>query len=93
VNALCDDSTFESSISVDKETSILKTEIPCQGKDRSDVPHRHEACHNCHLGHCLFTISINIDLFSVVKTSGFVSAKYFFSLSDFQSSLFRPPIV
>lgn len=92
VNGSCDDSHPRNSISSEEKVSVLKAAVPCQDENHSEASHQHGACHNCHLGHCSFTISANLVLFSTHELSGFVPVKGNFNLSDFKSSPFRPPI-
>lgn len=92
VNASCDDSYPEISSSVDEKLSTLKALASCDDDNHSGASHGHGACHNCHLGHCSFTISTNVVLFSSCELSGFVPVKGSFNLSDFKTSPFRPPI-
>jgi hypothetical protein len=92
MNASCDDSHTKSSISVDEKVSVLEAAAPCNEDNHSDASHEHGACHNCHLGHCSFTIGTNVVLFSIYELAGFVPVKVNFNLSDFKSSPFRPPI-
>lgn len=92
VNTSCDESSPKNSISFDKQVSLVSVDSPCQDDDHANSGHKHEACHNCHLGHCSFTIGSNVSLVSNFEIPGFVPVNHSFSLYDYKTSPFRPPI-
>lgn len=48
--------------------------------------------HVCHLGHCSFVLESIVSFFSINPKHILVVRPQFFSISDFHSNLYRPPI-
>lgn len=92
VNPSCDVST--DSVQLSSEASL----VACTIKADSSFPHSsssghdHDICHTCHLGHCSFTLASSPVLPSYGDTKIFSPLENVFELSDFEASLFRPPI-
>lgn len=90
-NALCNDSesTLNNSQSESAPHFTTAKNLP---STKQNTDHDQSICHTCHLGHCSFTLTSTLPILSYNETAILNFSLYDFSLSDFKSQVFRPPI-
>lgn len=89
-NPLCDESV---SISQGGDLNQSICVASDSTKDDSQQNHdHHTSCHNCHIGHCLFTLagSSNFKFYTILDKTVFFDQKII--LSTFKTLIDRPPI-
>ena len=92
VNPSCDVATDSSQLSSGASLIACGIKADSPSPHSSNSSHDHDICHTCHLGHCSFTLGSSPVLPGYGDTKIFSPLESVFELSDFKSSLFRPPI-
>lgn len=91
-NASCDGSVNGKRSSLSQTTIICETHEGANHTHDGDSGRGHGLGHSCHLGHCSFTLGSSPSLSAYKLEPVLIVLDLHFELSDFQSSLFRPPI-
>lgn len=91
-NATCDEYLNGGKGSHNETTIICGTHDGANSNHDGDSGHEHGFGHSCHLGHCSFTLGSSPRLPTYKLEPALFILDLHFKLSDFQSSLFRPPI-
>lgn len=91
---------IEKNSSFNAQAESLVSERPLEfqvsHQESNDKPSEHQNvsdCHVCHLGHCDFALSPFLNFNFSLKSDRLISLVSSLSIYDFQSGLFRPPIV
>ena len=92
VNSSCDIVTDSSQLSSGASLVACGIQGDSPSLHSSSSGHDHDVCHTCHLGHCSFTLGSSPVIPIYGDTKIFSPRESIFELSDFKSSLFRPPI-
>jgi hypothetical protein len=80
------------SLELQNYSSITNQSFPPQGQQTSAHHHAGSAHHNCHLGHCVFILSSLVALSPLSPDQILEFTDLSVVISDFPTSLFRPPI-
>lgn len=91
-NASCDELMSGGKGSLNQTSTICGTHDGANPTHDGDSGHGHGLGHSCHLGHCSFTLGSGPSLPNYKLEPVLFALDLHFKLSDFQNSLFRPPI-
>lgn len=90
-NALCND--FDSTLNnIQSESPPHLTAAKNLPSTKQGTGQDQSICHTCHLGHCSFVLTSTLPILDYNEVVVLNFSLYNFSLSDFKSQVFRPPI-
>jgi len=89
-NPLCDESVSISQGSDLNQSICIASDST---KDDSQQNHdHHTSCHNCHIGHCLFTLAGSSNFKFYISSESYIFVSQKMTLSNFKAQIDRPPI-